>query len=109
MSAPAEQRVEAVERALSILEAFVDNEPSLSLAAIARHTGFNPSTILRLSASLMRFGYLRRLSDGRYSLGPAPLQLGTLYRNSGQGPINVLVPAVNRGALPRDGWVMPPS
>jgi DNA-binding IclR family transcriptional regulator len=82
MSAPAEQRVEAVERALSILEAFVDNEPSLSLAAIARHTGFNPSTILRLSASLMRFGYLRRLSDGRYSLGPAPLQLGTLYRNS---------------------------
>ena len=29
-------------------------------------------------------------------------EFGTLYRNSGQGPINVLVPAVNRGALPRE-------
>jgi DNA-binding IclR family transcriptional regulator len=81
VAAAAEHRVEAVERALSILDAFVDNEPSLTLAAIARRTGFNPSTILRLSASLMRFGYLRRLADGRYCLGPKPLQLGTLYRN----------------------------
>ncbi len=75
-------RVEAVERALGILDAFVDNEPSLTLAAIARRTGLNPSTILRLSASLMRFGYLRRLADGRYSLGPTPLQLSAIYRNS---------------------------
>lgn len=80
-AAPAvEHRVEAVERALSILDAFVDNDPSLTLAAIARRTRLNPSTILRLSGSLTRFGYLRRLADGRYRLGPTPLQLGTLYR-----------------------------
>lgn len=80
-AATKEHRVEAVERALGILDAFIDNDHSLTLAAIARRTGLNPSTILRLSASLMRFGYLRRLADGRYSLGPTPLQLGTLYRN----------------------------
>jgi DNA-binding IclR family transcriptional regulator len=30
----------------------------------------------------MRFGYLRRLSDGRFQLGPTPLQLGAIYRES---------------------------
>ncbi len=80
-TAAAGHRVEAVERALGILDAFTGAEPSLTLAAIARRTGLNPSTILRLSASLMRFGYLRRLADGRYGLGPTPLRLGTLYRN----------------------------
>jgi pilus assembly protein CpaD len=30
------------------------------------------------------------------------VEFGTLYRNTGQGPINVLVPAEGRGALPRE-------
>lgn len=80
-TAAAGHRVEAVERALGILDAFTGTESSLTLAAIARRTALNPSTILRLSASLMRFGYLRRLTDGRYGLGPTPLRLGTLYRS----------------------------
>ena len=75
-----EHRVEAVERALGILDAFDAQHPSLSLADLARRTGLNPSTILRLAASLMRFGHLRRSPDGRYALGPRLLQLGSLYR-----------------------------
>ena len=77
-----EQKVEAVERALGILEAFADGSPRLSLAELAARTGLYPSTILRLAASLDRFGYLLREADGRFRLGPTPLRLGVLYRRS---------------------------
>lgn len=77
-----EQRVEAVERALSILDAFGDGTPRLSLAQIAERTGFYPSTVLRLAASLDRFGYLHRGADGLFRLGPTPLRLGLLYRDA---------------------------
>lgn len=77
-----EQKVEAVERALSLLEAFADGTPRLSLAEFAERTGFYPSTILRLAASLERFGYIQRGADGLFRLGPSPLRLGVLYRNA---------------------------
>jgi len=76
----AEQRVEAVERALSILEAFGEASTRLSLADLAEETGLYKSTILRLSASLIRYGYLVRDADGRYRLGPSLWRLGSLYR-----------------------------
>jgi DNA-binding IclR family transcriptional regulator len=79
---PGEQRVEAVERALSILEAFADGTPRLSLAEVAGRTGLYPSTVLRLAASLDRFGYLHRGADGLFRLGPTPLRLGLLYRDA---------------------------
>ena len=47
-----QQRVEAVERALSILEAFGERADRLSLAQIAEETGLYKSTILRLAASV---------------------------------------------------------
>lgn len=74
--------VEAVERALSLLEAFADDAPRLTLAELAARSGFYPSTVLRLAASLDRFGYMHRDADGRFRLGPKPLRLGTLYRNT---------------------------
>ena len=77
-----EQRVEAVERALSILEAFGEEQRSLSLAEMAEETGLYKSTILRLSASLERFGYLLRDRDGLYRLGPSVWRLGSIYRRS---------------------------
>ncbi len=78
----AEQRVDAVERALSILDAFTAGEPSLSLSEISGRTGLYPSTVLRLAASLARFGYLHREANGRFRLGPTPLRLGILYREA---------------------------
>jgi DNA-binding IclR family transcriptional regulator len=72
--------VEAVDRALSLLEAFADGTPRLTLAALAARTGLYPSTVLRLAASLDRFGHLHRDGDGRFRLGPTPLRLGVLYR-----------------------------
>jgi DNA-binding IclR family transcriptional regulator len=77
-----EQRVEAVERALSILDAFTAERSALSLAELAARTGLYPSTILRLAGSLTRFGYLHRGADHLFRLGPTPLRIGLLYRQS---------------------------
>ncbi|WP_426959385.1 IclR family transcriptional regulator [Muricoccus radiodurans] len=75
-------RVEAVERALTLLNAFADGTPRLTLAELAARAGLYPSTALRLAGSLQRFGYLQRDADGLFRLGPAPLLLGGLYQRS---------------------------
>ncbi|GAA0597658.1 IclR family transcriptional regulator [Caenispirillum bisanense] len=76
----AENRVEAVERALTVLACFDGEQEDLSLADLAERTGFYKSTILRLIASLERFGYIGRRPDGRYVLGAAVWRLGSAYR-----------------------------
>ncbi len=81
---PAEAGVAALERGLSILDAFSPGAGTLSLAELANATGLYKSTILRLCASLLRFGFLQRLEDGRYRLGPAVFQLGRRYQQSFQ-------------------------
>ncbi|WP_421880647.1 IclR family transcriptional regulator [Pacificispira sp.] len=77
-----EQRVEAVERALSILEAFSAERQMMSLADLSRETGLYKSTLLRLAASLERYGYLTRNERGLFKLGPSLWRLGSLYRRS---------------------------
>ena len=76
----AEQRVDAVERALALLEVFADGTKALTLAELAARAGLYPSTALRLAGSLIRFGYLVRSAEGGYRLGPTPFRLGGLYR-----------------------------
>ena len=77
-----ENRVEAVERALSILEAFTEDDRFLTLAALSERTKLYKSTILRLIGSLERFGYIGRAADGTYHLGPSLWRLGSLYRSA---------------------------
>ncbi|KXF75682.1 hypothetical protein ATN84_16990 [Paramesorhizobium deserti] len=74
--------VEAVERALQILDCFDPGSPELSLAGIAKKTGQYKSTILRLAVSLEKFGYLIRGENGRFRLGPTTWRLGSNYRQS---------------------------
>ncbi|NRG16386.1 IclR family transcriptional regulator [Rhizobiales bacterium] len=76
-----ERGVEAVERALRILDCFDGADKSLSLAELSRRSGLYKSTILRLATSLSRFGYLRRERTGHFRLGPALWRLGALYRS----------------------------
>ena len=75
-------RVEAVERALGILNCFSEKTPVLSLKQLAEMTGFYKSTILRLAGSLERYGYLTRQEDGRFRLGMAFIGLGNIARQS---------------------------
>ncbi|NTE65525.1 IclR family transcriptional regulator [Agrobacterium tumefaciens] len=82
MAGQKEQRVEAVERALTILDAFTDNNPRLTLNELAQKTGYYPSTILRLAGSLERFGYVHREPDGRFRLGSSLYRLGNQYQRA---------------------------
>lgn len=77
-----EPGVAAVNRALTILQAFENSVEGMSLAEISTATGFYHSTILRICDSLLHHGYLRRLEDGRFKLGPTPFYLGMLYQES---------------------------
>jgi DNA-binding IclR family transcriptional regulator len=54
----------------------------MTLTELMHATGLYHSTILRLCESLEHFGYLKRLDDGRYMLGPTPFFLGMLYQES---------------------------
>jgi DNA-binding IclR family transcriptional regulator len=73
-------KVEAVERALTVLNSFQADKPVMTLGEIAAATGFYKSTILRLTASLERLGYLVRNESGVFRLGPALVRLGSIYR-----------------------------
>jgi DNA-binding IclR family transcriptional regulator len=72
--------VAAVDRALTILDAFTPDDRGLTLSEISRRTGLYKSTALRLAESLEKFGYLRRDEEGYYKLGAKPLYLGTVYQ-----------------------------
>jgi DNA-binding IclR family transcriptional regulator len=74
--------VAAVNRALSVLQAFEDSIDGMTLTDLMNATGLYHSTILRLCESLEHFKYLKRLPDGRYMLGPMPFYLGTIYQAS---------------------------
>ncbi|ESW84008.1 hypothetical protein X770_25790 [Mesorhizobium sp. LSJC269B00] len=72
--------VEAVDRALSILGCFTEHDEGLSLAEISSRTGLYKSTILRLTESLVRSGYIVRMADKRFAVGPTPMILASFYR-----------------------------
>jgi DNA-binding IclR family transcriptional regulator len=72
------ERVEAVERALLLLQCFDKVGEELTLAVLAQRSGFYKSTILRLAASLVRMKFLRRDPAGLFGLGPELRRLGML-------------------------------
>jgi DNA-binding IclR family transcriptional regulator len=74
--------VAAVDRALMLLAAFREGDLSLSLAELAERTQLVKSTALRLLASLIHFGLVQRLDDGRYALGPEIARLQSVYTAS---------------------------
>ena len=75
------QGVNAAERALAVLDAFI-GDGSRGLAELAKATGLAKPTVLRLLVSLERAGYVVRLNGGRYQLGAKLMQLGATYRNN---------------------------
>ena len=87
--------VAAVDRALSILDVFTENDAALTLTEISKRTGLYKSTALRLAESLEKFGYLRRDEEGYYKIGAKPLFLGTLYQRQFK-TLDVVPPALRR-------------
>lgn len=80
--------VAVLDRAFAILNAFGPTDDSLSLAELSRRTDLYKSTVLRLLGALEHGGFIRRLGDGQYAIGPQPLRLAALYQRSFQvGPV----------------------
>lgn len=74
--------VAAVDRALMLLSAFRAGDRELTLATLAERTGLVKSTALRLLASLLHAGFVRRSEAGLYALGPEIARLDGLFSAS---------------------------
>ncbi len=81
-SAASANGVAAVDRALTILKAVADAKEPVSLATLARRTGFYKSTLLRLLGSLNKAALVRRNGTGSYILGPYARELGRHYEST---------------------------
>lgn len=80
MTEPAEERVEAVSRALALLDAFTVDDASLRLTELARRTGIPKNSALRLARTLAAAGYLSVTENRAWRLGPAAAWLGARYQ-----------------------------
>lgn len=92
--------VAAVQRALSIVSALETADQPMTLAELAVRTGFYKSTILRLLGSLIPTGYVTRLPDGSYDLGPTAFRLGVAFTRKnalGHHVVPALQELVDRG------------
>lgn len=80
---PAVRQVEAVQRAIAVLDVLADAGADLGTNEIARRTGVNVSTVSRLLATLVDGGLLQYVaSTGRYRLGIRILQLASVAREN---------------------------
>ena len=76
-------RVQALERALDILECFSFQNRELSLTDIVKHTGLNKTTVKRLIANLTDRGYLQRDPQSKmYQLGIQLFEMGGIVFSS---------------------------
>jgi DNA-binding IclR family transcriptional regulator len=71
--------VDAVSKALMILECFSLDNYELSLKQISDIAGLYPSRTLRLCGTLIYHGFLIRDSKNNYRIGPKLLTLGKIY------------------------------
>jgi DNA-binding IclR family transcriptional regulator len=80
---PAVRQVEAVQRAIAVLDVLADAGTDLGTNEIARRTGVNVSSVSRLLATLVDGGLLQYVpSTGRYRLGIRILQLASAAREN---------------------------
>ena len=71
--------VEAVDKALQILNAFREKREELTLTEISKQINQYKSTTSRLCTSLLKFGYIERLPSKKYKLGNAINRLINVY------------------------------
>jgi DNA-binding IclR family transcriptional regulator len=73
---PAERRLAAVERALRVLDAFMQVSGDARNADLVRITGINAATVSRTLSTLVDAGYVQHVPEsGRYRLGTHLLEL----------------------------------
>jgi DNA-binding IclR family transcriptional regulator len=74
--------VAVLDRAFALLGAFTPADGKLTLTELSRRTGLYKSTVLRLLGALEHGGFIRKLDDGCYAIGPAPMRLAAIYQRA---------------------------
>lgn len=74
--------VAAVDRALAIVAALEAEVMPRTLSELSRATGLYKSTILRILESLQDAGYVVRVEEAKYALGPMVMRLGIAYERT---------------------------
>ena len=64
-----EVKVKSLGKALKVLSCFTIQEPVLGVSELAERMGVSKSNIHNIVSTFCDLGYLRHLSDGRYTLG----------------------------------------
>lgn len=72
--------VNAVGRALALLDAFTIDDAALGLAELSRRAELPKTSALRLARTLAAKGYLTAVTGGAWRLGPATAWLGARYQ-----------------------------
>ncbi|WP_061134098.1 IclR family transcriptional regulator [Caballeronia fortuita] len=90
-----DRSVAAVDRTLSLLEAFLDDPGGRSLSELEQRTGLFKSVILRYMISLEARGFVHKEPDGLYRLGYRAAQFGRAFEN-GVDMVATLKPVVER-------------
>jgi DNA-binding IclR family transcriptional regulator len=76
---------QSVQRALSILSLFTDEQPGLRVADVQRALGLGQSTVSRLLATLESLGYVyKEGATGQYRLGQEVIRLGGVALNDSE-------------------------
>ena len=83
ISTVSDHSVQAIARAIKLLEAFHISDSFVSLTELSRRTGIHKTTTLRIARTLAETNYLvQRPEDGAWRLGPAAGWLGARYQAS---------------------------
>ncbi|WOD15899.1 IclR family transcriptional regulator [Paraburkholderia kirstenboschensis] len=90
-----DRSVAAVDRTLSLLEAFLDQPGARSLSDLEQRTGLFKSVILRYMLSLEARGFVHKEQNGMYRLGYKAAQLGRAFESS-VDLVTTLRPVVER-------------
>ncbi len=69
---------QSIGRALRLLACFSEARPSHTLSELSRQLELAPSTVSRLLSVLEEYGYVRRVGNGQYTLGLAPIALASV-------------------------------
>jgi IclR family pca regulon transcriptional regulator len=86
--------VQSLERGLTVIRAFGEDHPELTLSEVAERAGLNRAAARRFLLTLVDLGYVR--TDGRrFSLSPRVLELGYAYL-SGLGLPEIAEPHLER-------------
>lgn len=80
MDGPNRERLQSVERAVSVLDCFGPDTPTLGVTEIAHRLGLGKTVVSRIAQTLVTTGLLEREQDGRYRIGLHAFEIGSQFQ-----------------------------